>query len=127
MKKAPEKLSYYERHKDEEWFKEHRRQWAQQYRAAHPELKAYQRTYAKKYYQENKEWLNEKRKQYPDPTRNERVNRFKQKERDNLGKAYIIQLLTRSGKLNKEEVTPYMIQRRRKQIQVKRAAKAAGK
>ena len=127
MKKTAKKRSYYQRHKDEEWFKEHWRQWAQQYRDTHPETKEYHRAYAKKYYQANRERLNEKRRQYTDPTRNIRVNRFKKKERENLGKAYIIQLLTRSGKLKKEEVTPYMIQRRRKQIQVKRAAKAAGK
>lgn len=125
MKKSSKKLSYYQRHKNEEWFREHRRLWAQRYRAAHPELKAYHRAYAKKYYAANREVLNEKRKKYPDPTRNERVNRFKQKEGDRLGKAYIIQLLTRSGKLKKEDIRPYMIQKRRKQIQLKRAAKAA--
>jgi hypothetical protein len=43
-----------------------------------------------------------------------------------LGRNYIIALLTRSGKVNKEAVTPYMIAKRRKQILAKRAAKSNG-
>ncbi len=68
----------------------------------------------------NKKKLNAERKLYPDKTRNERVNRFKQKERNTLGKNYIIQLITRSGKIKKQDVTPYMISKKRKQIQQKR-------
>ncbi len=125
MKQKPkvEKLSYYQKHKDDPAFKEHRNSWAREYRKKHPEIKEYIKKYHIKYYVENKEALKEKCKSYPDPTRNERVNRFKQKERETLGKAYIIQLFTRSGKLKKSDITPYMIAKRRKQILEKRAAK----
>ena len=114
---------YYQRHKDDPAFKEHRREWARAYRASHPEIKAYQRAYHKKYYAAHREELNAKRRQYEDKNRNERVNRFKQKERDNLGRNYIIALLTRSGKITKEDITPYMIAKRRKQILQKRQLK----
>lgn len=117
------KKTYYQRHKNEEEFKEHRRKWAKDYRDTHPEVKKYQKAYAKKYYAANKKKLNAERKLYPDKTRNERVNRFKQKERNTLGKNYIIQLITRSGKIKKQDVTPYMISKRRKQIQQKRLAR----
>jgi hypothetical protein len=123
MKKDPKaaKKKYYEQRKNDPAFREHRRELARAYREAHPEVKEYQRKYAKKYYAANKERLNQQRKYYPDPTRNERVNRFKQQERNNLGKNYIISLLIRSGKIRKEDITPYMIAKRRKQILQKRA------
>ncbi|MEP6465709.1 MAG: hypothetical protein ABJB05_05365 [Parafilimonas sp.] len=114
------KKTYYQRHKNEAEFKEHRRKWAQDYRDIHPEVKKYQKEYAKKYYAANRKELNAKRKLYPDKKRNERVNRFKQKERNTLGKNYIIQIITRTGKIKKQDVTPYMIIKRRKQIQQKR-------
>ena len=123
MKNNKKKVSYYQQHKNEEWFKEHRRLWAKQYREAHPELKKYMREYHKAYYAANKETLNEYRKGYLDTTRNERVNRFKQKERDNLGDNYIIQILIRRGKIEKQDVTPAMIKKRREQILQKRAIK----
>ena len=118
--KKPVKLNFYQRHKDEESFIEHRNKWAAEYRKGHPEIKEYQKKYHKKYFQENKERLNEYRKELPDHTRNERVNRFKRKEREELGKNYIIQLLTRGGKFKREEITPKMISDRRKQIIKKR-------
>jgi hypothetical protein len=121
MKKK--KLSYYQQHKNEEWFKEHRRKLAQNYRDTHPEVKGYQRKYQKKYFAENREALNEYRRKHPDPKRNERINRFKKKEREELRDNYIIQLLTGRGKLKKEDVTRAMINKRRKQIFLKRAYK----
>jgi hypothetical protein len=42
-----------------------------------------------------------------------------------LGKAYILQLICRNGKVKKEDVTPYMIKKRRMQILQKRAVKNA--
>jgi hypothetical protein len=121
----PQKLSYYQKRKDDPAFREKRRLWAQRYREAHPELRAYYRTYAKKYYKANREAINAYQRSRPDATRNERVNRFKKRERAALGKAYILQLICRNGKLKKQDVTPYMIKKRRTQILHKRAAKAA--
>jgi len=114
------KLSYYQQHKNEGWFKEHRRKLAQNYRDAHPEVKKYQKEYSKKYSVINRKALNEYRRTHPDPTRNERVNRFKKKEREELRDNYIIQLLTGTGKLKKEDVTRSLINKRRKQILLKR-------
>ncbi len=111
---------YYQQHKTDPEFKERKRQWAKEYREAHPEIKVYQKKFQKQYYATHREELNAKRKQYPDPTRNERVNRFKKRERETLGRAYIIALLTRSGKVTKKDITPYMIAKRRKQILAKR-------
>ena len=124
-RKPAQKLTYYQKHRDDPAFREKRRLWAQAYREAHPELKAYYRKYAKKYYVANRERLNEYQRGRPDPTRNERVNRFKKKEREALGKAYILQLICRNGKIKKEDVTPYMIKKRRMQILQKRAEKQA--
>ena len=77
-KQQKRKSLYYQRHKDDPAFREHRRQWAREYRANHPEVKGYQREYQKRYYQGHQEELNTKRRLYPDKNRNERVNRFKQ-------------------------------------------------
>lgn len=117
---------YYERHKNDPAFKARRAAWARAYRAAHPEVKAYQRAYRKKYYAAHKDELNAKQRLYPDKTRNERVNKFKKREREALGRNYIIALITRSGKIKKEDVTPAMIAKRRRQIRAKRAAKKGG-
>jgi hypothetical protein len=116
-----QKDTYYQRHKEDPAFKEHRNAWARAYRE---KIREYQREYQKAYFKAHREELNAKRRQYADTTRNERVNRFKQKERERLGKNYIISLLTRSGKIRKEDVTPYMIAKRRRQILQKRAARA---
>lgn len=124
MKKAKKrKDNYYQQRKSDPEFKAHRNALARAYRESHPEIKDYQKAYGKKYYQAHKEELNAKRKLYPDLTRNERVNRFKKREREALGRNYIIALLTRSGKVKKEDITPYMIAKRRKQIVAKREAK----
>jgi hypothetical protein len=121
--KASSKLSYYQKRKDDPAFLEKRRLWAQAYREAHPKVRAYQRAYQKKYYAVNSERKKAYQRSRPDPTRNERVNRFKKKEREALGKAYILQLICRNGRVKKEDVTPYMIRKRREQILRKRAAK----
>lgn len=124
-RKTTPKRSYYQKKKDDPAFLEKCRLRAQAYRDAHPELKEYHRAYAKKYYVANRERLNAYQRSRPDPTRNERVNRFKKREREALGKAYILQLICRNGKLEKKDVTPYMIKKRRAQILQKRAAKNA--
>lgn len=117
------KKSWYDKHKNEKEFRAHRSQLTKDYIEKHPWIKEYYREYAKKYYQANKKKLNAQRKKYPDPTRNGRVNRFKQKERDALEDNYIIQLITRGGKIKKQNVTVGMIIARRKQIQEKRIEK----
>jgi hypothetical protein len=63
------------------------------------------------------------RKKYPDRTRNERVSKFRKKEALNLADNYIIRILTRRGKFKKEDITPEIIETRRKQISLKRQNK----
>jgi hypothetical protein len=57
-----------------------------------------------------------------DPTRNERVKRFRQKERLELSDGYIVRLLTRY-KYKKEDITKAMIEDRRVVVMQKRQLK----
>ena len=107
---------YYAKRKNDPDFMEKLRAYQRNKRATDPEYRAYLKAYAKKYYQEHKKELNEKRKTYPDPTRNARVSKFRKKEMKTLADNYIIRLLTRYGKYTKEEVTPALIRKKRKEI-----------
>lgn len=107
---------YYAKRKNDPAFMERCREYQRNKRANDPEYRAYLRAYAKKYYQQHKKELNEKRRSYPDPTRNERVSKFRKKESETLAKNYIIRLLTRYGKYRKEEITPALIRKKRNQI-----------
>ena len=117
---------YYAKHKNDPGFMESRREYQRKRRATDPEYLAYLRAYAKKYYKQHKKELDKKRKSYPDPTRNERVSKFRKEESETLAKNYIIRLLTRYGKYTKEEITPALIRKKRNQIIKLRQRKSAG-
>lgn len=92
--------------------------------ATNPEYRKYHKQYHKKYYQDHREELNEKHRKYEDKTRNERVRRYWQRESEKLSKKYIMRLFLRHGKYTAEEITPYMIAKKRREIRRLRASRA---
>lgn len=114
---------YYAAHKNDPGFMESRRAYQKKKRDNDPEYRAYLKAYNKEYYQQHKKELNEKRKSYPDVTRNKRVNAFRKKEAAALADNYIIRLLTRYGKYNKEDITPALIQDKRAEVMAMRDKK----
>ena len=85
--------------------------------------KAYHRKYWKQYYKENKNRIDEYRKTLPDPTRNARSRKYWALQKENLTKPYIVRLLTRHSGLTKNEITPYMVVKKRKEVQAFRERK----
>lgn len=117
-------VSYYQRHKDEAWFKEYRKAWSIKYRAQNETFRTWQHIYNQHYYAVNKEKIDKARKAYPDRTRNERVKKFLRNEREALADNYIIKLLMLSHKCKAHEITPSMIEQKRNYL-IKRREKVA--
>jgi hypothetical protein len=113
---------YYAKKKKDPEFMEARRQRAASFRAT-PKGKAYHKKYWTQYYKENKDKIDEYRKTLPDPTRNARSRKYWALQREKLTKAYIVKLLTRHSGLTKNEITPYMVAKKRKEIRAFRERK----
>jgi hypothetical protein len=113
---------YYAKKKIDPEFMEVRRQRATAFRVT-PKGKAYHRNYARQYYKENKNRIDKYRKTLPDPTRNTRSRKYWALQKENLTKPYIVKLLTRRGGLTKSEITPFMVVKKRKEVQAFRERK----
>jgi hypothetical protein len=106
---------YYAKKKNDPAFLEDRRQRAAAFRAT-AEGKAYHRAYWKQYYKQNKNRIDEYRKTIPDPTRNVRSRKYWAQQSEKLTKQYIVKLLTRHSGLTNNEITPYMVFNKCKEI-----------
>jgi hypothetical protein len=113
---------YYAKKKKDPKFMEERRQRAAAYRAT-PEGKVYHKKYWRQYYKENKNRIDEYRKTLPDPTRNARSKKYWSLQKQKLTKPYIVKLLTRHSGLAKNEISPCMVVKKRKEIQAFRERK----
>jgi hypothetical protein len=106
---------YYAKKKKDPAFMEARRQRAAAFRAT-PAGKGYHRNYGRQYYKDNKNRIDEYRKTLPDPTRNARSRKYWALQKENLTKPYIVKLLTRHSGLTINEITSYMVVKKRKEI-----------
>ncbi len=97
-----------------------------EYVRTHKKYRQYQRNYMLEYYYANKAELNEKRKGYADNTRNERVKRYWDKQKEKLSDKYIIKLLTRRL-YRPEDITPAMVRKKRKEVKAFRKRKMANR
>ena len=107
-KAALSKARYYENNKNKPAFKKRRAAWSKEYRRTHPKYRAYVAAYLKKYYKKNKKHLDE---QTREPNKIWHKNDVK-----TLGKTYVSTLIMRTLGITRDQVTPYMLKKRRERV-----------